>query len=688
MPDGPPHAVIESRGGAPGEATSQAPASTPGVFRFLARVGTAYFNALVWLTLLVALASFVRDRGPVLTNISFWLLIIPFAAGLWSVRAGLVVATILLCVSASLHTQLKAVAGMDLRAWAYPGVDAAVGFIAAWTFRGGPKAAMPLVQNFPSGGLLALHAWIVFSAAIAIAHNLWQSASEFSLRGLVSMAWMLRWTTFQDDYFPLQDAFFYGIAIIATFASCTVLTQHGDRVFKAVVAAVLAGACANAAFAIWQHVTGKGWFAVTIPAIEVNALWPDIHSFGPFMAFALTVGVGLVLSRSLSLSQNVAVGVTLAAVSVGLYLSGSRSTLLIVSLLFAIGCVCAALRTRGWARAVPLLGAIVLFAVLHLALTQGIRGLTLDAMVTKLDTASLDVALSYRPEIWAAALRMYSEFPLFGLGQGAFYRLGSMRDFSGSETLATLGGSGAHNYFLQFVVELGPVGVLLALWVAVPFLRLGHRNLGLISFYGLVGIAIGNVYAHSLLVRETLMLAAIFGGMYLWEASRVIRESAVAPKSFLSARMVAVLGALLFVAAVADAATSFKREPFRYGVRCHEVRPIAWDGWTQGTLRVEVPAQAQSAKVTLLAERRDLSHRPVDVLVAIRQADGEKLAVQQLRFGGERRGPLDVSLSSGVPTGNKRFLEISTSNCYVPLNMGRGHDARHLGVRVTKLEFR
>ena len=83
-----------------------------------------------------------------------------------------------------------------------------------------------------------------------------------------------------------------------------------------------------------------------------------------------------------------------------------------------------------------------------------------------------------------------------------------------------MGGAGAHNYFLQSLVELGLVGLVLAALIAIPFLRLCRDNLSLVSFYALVGVAIGNLYGQSLLVREMLMLAAVFAGAYIWEAQR------------------------------------------------------------------------------------------------------------------------------------------------------------------------
>jgi len=282
------------------------------------------------------------------------------------------------------------------------------------------------------------------------------------------------------------------------------------------------------------------------------------------MAMALAIGLGLLATRRGSLHQS---GIALAAMlaaAIGLYLSGSRSTVLIVCLLLVLAAVWASLKLRGWRRAVPVGFVVGLLVCLAWLFTRGYRGVsfaTLGSALGSFDSKSMNVALSHRPEIWAGALDMYSSFPLFGLGQGAFFRLSSINSFSGSETLINLGGSGAHNYFLQSFVELGPVGLSILLLVAVPFVRVGRRNFRLISFYALAGIAIGNLYAHSLLVREMLMLAAIFAGAYLWEA-KTFASDCWRPLSDSNVRRASWALLALALAAFVEVALSFGKFPF------------------------------------------------------------------------------------------------------------------------------
>ena len=66
---------------------------------------------------------------------------------------------------------------------------------------------------FRAALLLLFHAWVALSAVVAVGRNLWQSASELSLRGLAYNVWLTRGIRWHDDYYPLQDPFFYSVAL-------------------------------------------------------------------------------------------------------------------------------------------------------------------------------------------------------------------------------------------------------------------------------------------------------------------------------------------------------------------------------------------------------------------------------------------------------------------------------------------
>jgi hypothetical protein len=348
---------------------------------------------------------------------------------------------------------------------------------------------------------------------------------------------------------------------------------------------------------------------------------------------------------------------------------------------------------RGWKRAIPAALFLTLVAAVSLIFSRGYRGVTFETLGTALEAQNieaLNVAVSHRPEIWRSALEMYSNFPIFGLGQGAFHRLSSIAPFSRSDVLVSMGGAGAHNYFLQSLVELGLVGLVLAALIAIPFLRLRWDNLSLVSFYALVGVAIGNLYGQSLLVREMLTLAAVFAGAYTWEAQTQAAERWRPPESStLWYSGFALAGIAL--AAFVEVANSFDRMPFTYGQQCFEAHGLEQDGWTRGTLRVAVPAAAGFAKVTFAPGAEEIARRSLDVDLALVDGGGRLVQHEAARFDRGDLGPRTLSLKLDASPDGKRFLEIRPSHCFVPLNLGlalnQKHDTRRLGFLVRELSF-
>jgi hypothetical protein len=317
---------------------------------------------------------------------------------------------------------------------------------------------------------------------------------------------------------------------------------------------------------------------------------------------------------------------------------------------------------------------------------RGVSFASIEALVSAADSGSLSGALAHRPEIWNAALNMYRQFPFFGLGQGEFVRLSAIPEFAHSSLLAGLGGSGAHNYFLQAFIELGPVGLGILMLIAIPCLRLGTRNAQLVSFYALIGVALGNLYAHSLLTREMLMIAAMFLATYFAEAQRVSGPS-WRPLTPATTRKATVVLLTLAVIGLVEAALSFGKFPFVYGQRCFQERPLTWDNWTEGFLRVPAPASATGVSLVLANDRRDANWRPLRVNIDVVDKEGNLLKQRALTFAGNFEETQTLELALEPAESRNRFLLIRPAHCYVPLNLGRGHDGRHLGVRVRSLQY-
>ena len=172
---------------------------------------------------------------------------------------------------------------------------------------------------------------------------------------------------------------------------------------------------------LWQRATGLGWINGQW-SINANAFWPDLHSFGVFMATALFLGYGLLLTCAANLPVWRSSSWRHAA-AVGLYLSGSRSTL------FFVFCLADRLGQSVASIKLARVGAVRFQCLRQLQLRRGpldprtrLPWPQLRLAEPAISRTGLEVtqqALSNRPEIWAAAVHMYLGIPVLRTWPGS-----------------------------------------------------------------------------------------------------------------------------------------------------------------------------------------------------------------------------------------------------------------------------
>ena len=120
---------------------------------------------------------------------------------------------------------------------------------------------------------------------------------------------------------------------------------------------------------------------------------------------------------------------------------------------------------------------------------------------------TINLLLRWRLEFHRAALLMFEAFPWMGVGQGNFFRLSTILELTHSTWLAERPGNNAHNYFLQTLAETGVIGVgsfiLVFVW---PLFNVSDRKKLVPAIMLILSVFLGNIYSHSLLIRENLYL--------------------------------------------------------------------------------------------------------------------------------------------------------------------------------------
>lgn len=592
-----------------------------------------------------------------------------------------------------------------------PGLDLIAGLllgsIAHWGLsRGRGLARNVQVFALPWQAALVL-VFITLSVLLAISRNLAQSQSQFSIPALVLNLHHVRAIGWHDDYRPLTDWVSYGIAfgfmavLIPVLRSCR---DRNDVVFKPLVLGVLVAAAIGCA----QSATGMGLRLTQLvfrnDHLGYTALGfqPDIHAFAGHMLLGACGLLGYwyqTKSRAMRVVIPVFV-VPLAAIA--LVLSKSKSSVAIAVVLMGILILCWALRESprllkalGWA---AFAGALALGLSFYLWNDAWLAFLTSLAQARGFaDLEAVNFEMARRPEIFMAGLRMFSEFPLLGLGQGDFYRLSANFDFSKSPFLTQfLNGENAHNYFLQVLAENGLVGVaLFAFMLASPVIACRDKRVLVPAIVALASVFAGNVYAHSLLVRENLLIAtALVSLLYAWSTEYALPvnsgHTGFAQQTLGGAGRVALALVVLGIATAAffEARNSLRRFPFTTDVQCQVFRPQTPDGWTAGRHREPMALGAHGFSFVIGAAPPDAGQRPIAAEIQITHDTRGILARRAFMLNNPGSQRIGIALPPGNQVDDDEYKAvIRLDRCFIPKNMGINGDDRRLGTLVRSIEF-
>lgn len=635
-----------------------------------------------------------------------------FLLGLGSRTIGLSIVIFLLPLTPTLNQQIAAVIPVLEVKRALSGYDLVAGFVVGTVIgslslhrRGQTKWVFPPLINFAC-------IVITISVVLAISRNFWQAASQFSLVGLKYNALHLFNIGWRDDYYPLVDLISFGLAI-AFFACVMHILSDNERPQERVLKPLLWSVIIAALWSLIQAKTGLG-----LPHSSASGnryyqgygfagtgFQPDIHAFSGHMLLGAVGAFGCYFLRDAKISRWL---ITAAIVMgwVGLAVSKSRGSALMACLFY----LCIA----GWMlwRKEKLyffitttliffgLGAVYIFhrwgmSIIPLWFIQYIEGLP-RLHINNLE--ALNAHFGSRAEIYRAAIRMFENFPLMGLGQGTFYRMSGTLEFAGSRFLASIQGENAHNYFLQILTETGVVGFCtLAAVIVVPILR-AKLSLRLLPVGAmLIAFGLGNLFAHSLLIRENFFLFAACVALLYVQAQRItdarVMENSTQSwevlrrwhlKPLYMKRLAWVLSLMMAGLIIREVYASFGRFPYLYGARCYTPMVLKTGDWTSGTFILDVPADAKAVELKIRETQPAIERSPLFLSVSVQQPS-VAVAQKTLRYDLGVNAPQNIvvpidSFGVNVP----QQIVFTTSRCFTPKNLGVNSDPRRLGIVVEK----
>ncbi|WP_446385725.1 O-antigen ligase family protein [Coleofasciculus chthonoplastes] len=532
--------------------------------------------------------------------------------------------------------------------------------------------------------LIAFHIVIIITVAIAISRNLYQSVSPYSVKGFFYNLANIRYLSFHDDYFPLRDLVIFTAAITLSIRLLN-LIRTPSQLKQSLLIPLAIATTIILGYALWSKLTGLGYNRDGV-ALGVNSFLPDIHAYGGY-ALAAVLGGLYYLSSTNVLIKWIAGAFSLMAV-VGVVVSASRFAIVmlcivVISYLFFVFWT----KKRGNLTTV-VLSVILVFGTAYLSVKFDNRELfsRLYSVLQSQSFEDFNTTLSQRPEIFRSNLLMYSHYPILGLGKGIFYRQSSIAEFSQSDFFATYNnGENAHNYFLQILVEMGLVGlVIFCCLFLYQGLYLRNRSTEIITVL-IVGLFSGNIYGHSLLIPNLLFLLFILLG-----ASNVDEqpEKSISPtirliplpkawRYFLIAMTTAIV-----VGAIYEVKTSYGKLPFQSQFFCYKPAEYS-DRQTSGLFKETYTVTGKYLMLNYIVHHADAQRRPLTIDFNLEQ-QGQTIAYYQrlINSPGEYQESLDISQ---LKTGSNISLQIKTSRCFTPMNLGVGLDKRPLGIQLNKV---
>ncbi len=550
--------------------------------------------------------------------------------------------------------------GSDPMAWP---VLLFAGLAAGWAFRFVYDFESAPEQSASDGPLAALASVWILATAVALlrARTLWAVLHGLAGRA-VNVAGL-------DDAVAIRESVFALSVVGAGAAFFFLLRRSGEPARRKAANAALYGVGIAAAAAVLQ--------AVNILRPESSPFWrmsgrlsggaADPNSLGLLCGLALVYAV---VAFGREPGRRGLLGLLVAAFVAGLFLSGSRSALLLV--LFAAGSLLFGRGIPARLRLAVLAGVAAAILAAALFLSQAAPGTLSQRLAQTFDASmSFEQRVSSRPLLWSCAWRLFQANPVSGVGLGAFsWRLPDALAETGDRLPARDNPGSA---YVQALAETGVLGALLTLGLAWRFGRdaaaripaLDADPIGAGAGAAVLAFLLALVFGSHWFAPDVCLLFFLFAA--------ISARPAAAPEPRAARRLRTAAVAVYAAAALLNVlATARPEETFRYASRIGfydlEAGPGGPFRWTKKRFALSLKP-GEETRLTLA----QFTPQKEAVVIEVR-ADGQPVYEHSLPAGQA------VVLRLSAPAARPRVVLFGLSRSFSPKRLGFSGDRRELGL--------
>jgi len=430
---------------------------------------------------------------------------------------------------------------------------------------------------------------------------------------------------------------------------------------------------------------------------RINATFKDPNSFGAYLAAFLPVLLALAIS---SRGRQRVLWGALIVLSLFIFPSiGSRSALIGVSVsvlaFFLLYWMKSEPAKRRQFSLVPALAILFFLAVFSFSM------LSRDLVLFKRIGRSLNAAelFNRRLEYWGVASFMMGDYPLTGVGSGAF--IVELPNYYRRLNMPTRYTDSAENYFFQVGSEFGFIGLLVAFWLFYEIIkrmlacwlrRPSREPPGLLLIGALAGLAslMVNLLFHTYIGSFEIhyLFWVLAAAVFLFPKEEETEGRSVLSSSFVVMILIAALSFGLVHLWNSTRGLSLERgtrefswdQNFGLYKRERDVRRFYFT-WTKKAAGITVENRGGTLVVPLLASHPDIEKKPVTVKISASDpVFRSSQRLQEIVLRENRWVDFELDLSSF--RGDKVHLLFEAERTWQPLKHSGVPDPRHLGIAL------